>query len=245
MWARNLMVVLALVAAGLAVAATVHIAHPVVPERPATATERQYLSLRSEYGFTTDLATVRSIDAAHPRSSFGFPMSPAERALLDARQQLGQFVGTVDAVVSKDPAYAGIWLEDKGAGTIVIGWTSTLSPAEVERVSAVVPSWVPIRFEHDKYTYARLTAVQREIGSAMTLGGAVVETGVDVIHNRVEVTVLTASEATALASKYPRGLVDASVGTLSITSGSGTMPAPPVIRPVPSGLRGSPGRRAS
>ena len=153
-------------------------------------------------------------------------MSPAERALLDSQQQVGQFVGTIDAVVSKDPAYAGIWLEDKGAGTIVIGWTSTLSPAEVERVSAVVPSWVPIRFEHEKYTYDRLTAVQSEIGSAMTLGGAVVETGVDVMHNRVEVTVLTASEATALASKYPRSLVDTSVGTISITSGSRTMPAP-------------------
>ena len=69
MWARNLMVALAVVAAGLAVAAGLQIADPVVPERPATATERHYLSLRSEYGFTTDLATVRAIDAAHPRST--------------------------------------------------------------------------------------------------------------------------------------------------------------------------------
>lgn len=214
---KSYVVVPVVLALGLAVAGGAVLAHPVVPEKPATAAEKHELILRAQWGFTRDLETVRRIDGTHARSYLGFPMSGHERAEMRARSRLGGTTGRVSAVVGRDPSFGGLWLINQGSGFIGIGWVGKPSRMIVAAVDAAVDDPSRVRFFRVKHSEKSLLALQQQVFD--DLAGArqgltpFRSSSVDIIHSVVEVTVSTPLAAERLRAKYGRDELIVTVGS--------------------------------
>lgn len=213
---RRFMLIPAVLAVGLGVAGGYVVANPVTPEKPATAVEKRELALREKWGFTRDLEAVRRIDAKHAVSYLGFPMSEHERAQMRSRSRLGAHIGDVSRVVGADPHFGGVWLINRGSGSIGVGWVGVPDPARVKAARAVLPDPSRLRFIEVAHSRTHLLAIQQQIFDEIVgvRQGLTPfrSSSVDVVRSVVEVTVASEATADTLRAEYPADEVHVTVG---------------------------------
>ncbi len=174
------------------------------------------ISFRQELGLNDDPAYVAKLEA-DPMASrqYGIAMTEGEVHIIDQRVVIQSSLDPLTKLLLSDPSYAGLWVDQKAGGEIVIETTGD-EASLFDEVQTTVPGGARVRVDHVPYSLNELTALQEQISSESAdwraAGVQIVTVGTDIQLNRVIVDVvgLTDGIAARLAAQYgPMVLVEA------------------------------------
>ena len=134
-------------------------------------------------------------------------MSPDEILDMDRRVGVQSQLGEMTARLSSDPQFAGLYLDQRADGEVVVLTTGSEAAVRAE-IRGVTPPASSIRVASARYSLAVLEALQSQItDSAANLrskGIVLASVGVDVAQNRVRVDVVnpTSDEIGLIAQQF-------------------------------------------
>ena len=190
-------------------------AFPVVQSgRSVQSASSQALSdairFRTDSGLDADPTYVANImaDPSASSSAYGFALTSAEQADLDARVALENKMWPLEDYITAHPdTYGGIWIDQKHGGTVAIEMVGS-PPALPAEAAALVPLGANVQIQSVANTRSSLegtaSKIRTDLKSLHAAGIDVVEVGVDVPNNLVDVGVqgLTDSISESLLSSY-------------------------------------------
>lgn len=172
--------------------------------------EPRGLSVRAQFGLSTDPAHVRAVNAAADSTSdlLGVPLSPPERADIAQRDHLSDLGSRVIGQIEGQPGYGGAWYDQLDGGALHIASTG---PDFAPAVREVIPPGLPVRYDRVQWPLTELTALAKRIGGEMTgrtpLGNLLVSVGAYEPTNTVDVGIDTDAPSdteAALRRAYPQ-----------------------------------------
>ncbi len=185
------------------------------PTATATLTVDYAVKLRSSFGLRSDRPYVESIES-DPNASreLGIALTPEEVKEVKAkRAPLELVLIPLTRELEADPTFAGLYLDQAAGGVLDIATTADVSHF-APLLGKYADGGVRFRVRRVSYTFAELKALQARVSGDFALwngrGVQVAAAGVDVLNNRLEITVvaLTPAARTSLETAYgPRVVV--------------------------------------
>lgn len=124
---------------------------------------QEELHFRRNFGFTTDVVTVRQL-MADPTAYVRWPaaLTPTEAAEMDRRLAMEEEMLPLGALAEALPDYAGHWIDQPAGGIIVVAFTSS---GESHRavLQALVPAGAELDLVEVTHPLAHLLAVEEQI----------------------------------------------------------------------------------
>lgn len=166
------------------------------------------IAFRDQLGLADDAAYVAALEADTSASrQYGIAMTASEVKDIDQRVAVQTDLDDLTKIVSADPDYAGLWLDQKAGGEIVIETVGD-EAALIAEIDKSVPAGGHVRVDRVAYSLVELTSLQAEISAALekwtAAGVNIVAVGADVLRNRVVVNVagLTAEQSAQMIDQY-------------------------------------------
>ncbi|MBI2776416.1 MAG: hypothetical protein HYX57_03995 [Chloroflexi bacterium] len=167
------------------------------------------MRFRAEFGIDTSQAGVLSV-LGDPTADlrYGTALNADEAAEMDRRAAIQDGIGPLSEWVDKHPdSFGGLRFDQKAGGAVVVSIPRGVS-IDRDQLASMAPAEAVIVYEQVDYSSAELASTQAKVegdlDSLEKRGFTIVQIGVDVIANRVVITVADLNEATrvALESEY-------------------------------------------
>ena len=175
------------------------------------------MKVRSSYGLRFDRPYVESVEADPTASrELGIALTADEVETVKASQAPVLLVlEPLTRELEADPTFAGIYLDQGAGGVIDVATTADVSHF-APILARFASSDVRFRVRHVSYTLAELKTLQARVGSDVASwqgqGIQISTVGVDVVNNRLAITVVALTPAAKIsieASYGPRVAVSA------------------------------------
>lgn len=166
------------------------------------------LRFRVAYGFRTDSAYLAQV-AADPVSSwdYGIALAPDEMASMARRMDTQLKVGEFVTQLETNPNYAGLVIDQKRDGVLVIYWVG--SDQLPQRALATLPSTAAYEVRSVGRSEAELRSLQAKVDhdtpDLRSAGIYVVLTAVDTLTNRLRIGVVGLTTASKLSLEATYG----------------------------------------
>lgn len=162
---------------------------------------------RSQFGFAADPGTIQSAEAAATANTsmqrYGYALTDAELANLDARAAMQPAIGAFAQTVASLPSFAGFYVDQVAGGQLVILSTS---PSSLPAVAP--PPGTQLTVRTARFSWSELLSLQarieRETQELEDSGLLVASVGLDVVRNAVRLGIsnLDSANSEALVSRY-------------------------------------------
>jgi hypothetical protein len=168
------------------------------------------VELRQEFGFTSDIETVRqaAVDRMnYPVLTYEIPMSVAEGDEVARRIRVQLSLDEAIAYGEADPQWGGVWIDQSAGGEPVFQFTQPTSGRD-SALGALLPPGTKFRVVYVDTSYAKLqeerTEIVDDLDALANDGMEVNGVGIDLPGNRVRLTVskLTPDIDSSLRARY-------------------------------------------
>lgn len=196
---------------------------PSISARSALSPELQHqIDERTAFGLNADPGYVRSLQSKPGLDiGMGFPITPAEVKIFDARNKAGLALASVTQLLTRtEPnTFGGAWIDQAGGGDVVLASTDPQA-VDLAAVKRLLPAGTRIVVQQVAESYAYLEKLQVRISDDTELNHRDgVGYGIFVMQNNVTLTVPTALTLAAVDALYAkfgrRGLLIQRVDTWS------------------------------
>lgn len=212
-----------------ALTGTVH-AGPVATEYPTDlgssvdlSSPNDAASFRRDVGLRSDDGWVSRVAASADASlTWGVPLTPDESQELDRRFDIQQHQADVAKYLEDNPAFAGMWIDQKARGEVVISWTGDGTDTLASEVAKRLPASATVRFEAADFTARELEAARAQVesfwqsASGVTMG--ITSLGADVAANRTVIGIDPYSDALARVNRDSDPLFRCDISRLRLRS---------------------------
>lgn len=178
---------------------------------PASFDQPYAVKIRSEMGLNSEVGHILSVATRSDSTGdvMGTPLTPAESADIEGRQVLNKWADTVESVVTGEPSYAGMWIDQKAGGVLHIAIAGPHGESTYTNLRKLLPVGDRVVFDHANYTLTALraahAAVTADLVARKPLFKYVRESAVSIRANRVSLTIdgkMPAAEQNELSKSY-------------------------------------------
>lgn len=191
--------------------------------------------IRGELGLRNDLTYVRELrDRADvSSSSLGTPLTNAEENDVESRKVLTAWAAAVEDAGAREPAYGGVWIDQKAGGILRVGVSGKTDSAVYARLTASLPDDQRVTLVEVAHSLRELNATQQDVTDALLASKSfrhhVIESSVLLPDNAVVLTVdngAPTDQISALKQKYPALKIRTASGGYHPPSNRGTAANP-------------------
>ena len=177
-----------------------------------SAADDAAIAFRAASGLRTDGAWLALVTAGGPNLDWGIPLSAGEATELGRRVSITNRLDAIDWI-SKEPWFAGIWIDQLARGQVVIR-TSGDPKVSADTLAAALPASASVRFESTQYSMSDLQSLRDQLRPLLDDRSAIKaglrSLGIDVTTNRVFIGAIggRASLPSWLTSKLDSPMLD-------------------------------------